>query len=85
MPREDFWVEGGVLQGWMAKAPIVYDLHVPCPLGTSPAGQEGHQGWRMPCLNPFFPDQVMPELALGTRKHWEPKSYSPSQSLASIV
>ncbi|KAM6278355.1 protein brambleberry-like [Spheniscus humboldti] len=50
-----------------------------------PAGQEGHQGWRMPCLNPFFPDQVMPELALGTRKHWEPKSYSPSQPLASVV
>ncbi|XP_076185056.1 protein brambleberry-like [Aptenodytes patagonicus] len=48
-------------------------------------GREGHQGQRMPCLNPFFPNQVMPELALGTRKRWEPKSYSPSQSLASDV
>lgn len=37
----------------------------------------------MPCLNPFFPDQAMPELALGTRKHREPKPYVPNQSLAS--
>ncbi|KAM6375935.1 uncharacterized protein FN964_001855 [Alca torda] len=72
-----------VLQGWMAKAPILYDQHVPTGHRTCPAGQEGHQGWRMPCLNPFFPNQAMLEPAMGTGKHWEPRPCIPSQSLAS--
>ncbi|KAM6446051.1 protein brambleberry-like [Rhynochetos jubatus] len=43
----------------------------------------GQQGWRVLCLNPYFPNQAMLEPAMGTGKHWEPKPCSPSQSLAS--